>query len=120
MSDQGASIAMATPGSCVFLPSRPIANGRTGWRARCCGRSRQAFALLSSQRSRVSHWLSLASEVEIAETLSQVNVAACRDSCHCNKWQIDDDSLGASAGSTRSKFLSREGPRRHGQDDRTQ
>ncbi len=39
--------------------------------------ARQAFELLSSQRSRVSHWLSLASEVEIAETLNQVNVAAC-------------------------------------------
>jgi predicted DCC family thiol-disulfide oxidoreductase YuxK len=39
--------------------------------------ARQAFELLSSQRPRVSRWLSLASEVEIAETLSQVNVPAC-------------------------------------------
>ena len=39
--------------------------------------ARQAFALLSRQRSRISHWLSLASEVEIAETLSQVNAPAC-------------------------------------------
>jgi predicted DCC family thiol-disulfide oxidoreductase YuxK len=39
--------------------------------------ARQAFALLSKQRSRVSHWLSLASEVEVAETLSRVNIAAC-------------------------------------------
>jgi predicted DCC family thiol-disulfide oxidoreductase YuxK len=39
--------------------------------------ARQAFELLSSQRSRVSHWLSLASEVEIAETLSRVNVTGC-------------------------------------------
>jgi len=39
--------------------------------------ARQAFALLSKQRSRISHWLALASEVEIAETLNQVNVPAC-------------------------------------------
>jgi len=39
--------------------------------------ARQAFALLSKQRSRISRWLSLASEVEIAETLSQVNAPAC-------------------------------------------
>ena len=40
-------------------------------------RWRWAFELLSSQRSRVSHSLSLASDVEVAETLIQVNVAAC-------------------------------------------
>ena len=39
--------------------------------------ARQAFSLLSKERSRVSRWLSLASEVEIAETLSQINVPAC-------------------------------------------
>jgi predicted DCC family thiol-disulfide oxidoreductase YuxK len=39
--------------------------------------ARQAFALLSEQRSRVSRWLSLASEVEIAETLSHVSAPAC-------------------------------------------
>src|SRR5262245_65198399 len=39
--------------------------------------ARQAFALLSRQRSRISRWLSLASEVEIAETLSQVIAPAC-------------------------------------------
>ena len=39
--------------------------------------ARQGFALLSRQRSRVSHWLSLASEVEIAETLSQVSAPVC-------------------------------------------
>ena len=39
--------------------------------------ARQAFALLSKQRSRISRWLSLASEVEIAETLSQVSAPAC-------------------------------------------
>jgi predicted DCC family thiol-disulfide oxidoreductase YuxK len=39
--------------------------------------ARQAFELLSAQRSRVSRWLSLASEVEIAETLSQVNTPVC-------------------------------------------
>lgn len=39
--------------------------------------ARQAFALLSKQRSRISHWLSLASEIEIAETLSQVSVPIC-------------------------------------------
>jgi predicted DCC family thiol-disulfide oxidoreductase YuxK len=39
--------------------------------------ARQAFALLSRERPRISRWLSLASEVEIAETLSQVTVPAC-------------------------------------------
>jgi predicted DCC family thiol-disulfide oxidoreductase YuxK len=39
--------------------------------------ARQGFALLSRQRSRISRWLSLASEVEIAETLSQVIAPAC-------------------------------------------
>jgi predicted DCC family thiol-disulfide oxidoreductase YuxK len=39
--------------------------------------ARQAFALLSKQRSRITRWLSLASEVEIAETLGQINVPAC-------------------------------------------
>jgi hypothetical protein len=39
--------------------------------------ARQAFVLLSKQRSRISHWLALASEVEIAETLNQINVPAC-------------------------------------------
>ena len=39
--------------------------------------ARQAFALLSRERPRISRWLSLASEVEIAETLSQVNAPLC-------------------------------------------
>jgi predicted DCC family thiol-disulfide oxidoreductase YuxK len=39
--------------------------------------ARQAFALLSKHRRRVSHWLQLASEVEIAETLRQVDAPAC-------------------------------------------
>ena len=39
--------------------------------------ARQAFVLLSRERSRISRWLSLASEVEIAETLGQVNAPAC-------------------------------------------
>lgn len=39
--------------------------------------ARQAFALLSKQRSRISRWLSLASEAEIAETLLQVNAPVC-------------------------------------------
>jgi hypothetical protein len=39
--------------------------------------ARQAFALLSKQRSRISRWLALASEVEIAEILSQVNAPIC-------------------------------------------
>jgi predicted DCC family thiol-disulfide oxidoreductase YuxK len=39
--------------------------------------ARQCFALLSRQRSRVSRWLSLASEVEIAEALRQVNAPQC-------------------------------------------
>jgi hypothetical protein len=39
--------------------------------------ARQAFTLLSKERSRVSRWLSLASEVEIAETLGHVSAPAC-------------------------------------------
>jgi predicted DCC family thiol-disulfide oxidoreductase YuxK len=39
--------------------------------------ARQAFSLLSKGRSRISRWLSLASEVEIAETLGQLHVPAC-------------------------------------------
>jgi hypothetical protein len=39
--------------------------------------ARQAFALLSRQRSRISRWLSLASEAEIAQTLSEISVPAC-------------------------------------------
>lgn len=39
--------------------------------------AREAFAILSRERSRISRWLSLASEVEIAETLRQVNAPAC-------------------------------------------
>ena len=39
--------------------------------------ARQAFSLVSKQRSRISRWLSLASEVEIAETLGQINIPAC-------------------------------------------
>ena len=39
--------------------------------------ARQGFALLSGQRSRISRWLSLASEREIAETLRGVGAPAC-------------------------------------------
>jgi predicted DCC family thiol-disulfide oxidoreductase YuxK len=39
--------------------------------------ARQAFSLLSRQRSNISRWLSLASEVEIAQTLGQVIEPAC-------------------------------------------
>jgi predicted DCC family thiol-disulfide oxidoreductase YuxK len=39
--------------------------------------ARQAFALLSRQRGRISRWLQLASEVEIAETLGHVAAPAC-------------------------------------------
>ena len=39
--------------------------------------ARQAFALLSRERPRISRWLSLASEVEIADTLTQVTAPAC-------------------------------------------
>jgi predicted DCC family thiol-disulfide oxidoreductase YuxK len=39
--------------------------------------ARQAFALLSGQRRRISRWLDLASEVEIAETLRHVDAPAC-------------------------------------------
>ena len=39
--------------------------------------ARQAFALISRQRGRISRWLDLASEAEIAETLRHVNAPAC-------------------------------------------
>ena len=39
--------------------------------------ARQAFALLSRQRGRVSRWLKLASEAEIAETLRHVPEPPC-------------------------------------------
>jgi predicted DCC family thiol-disulfide oxidoreductase YuxK len=39
--------------------------------------ARQAFALISRQRGRVSRWLNLASEAEIADTLRQVQEPAC-------------------------------------------
>ncbi len=39
--------------------------------------ARQAFSLLSRQRSKISRWLSLASEVEIAQTLCQVIEPPC-------------------------------------------
>ena len=39
--------------------------------------ARQAFALLSKQRRRISRWLDLASEVEIAETLKHVDAPSC-------------------------------------------
>lgn len=39
--------------------------------------ARQAFALLTKQRGRISHWLSLASELEIAETLRGVHEPMC-------------------------------------------
>jgi predicted DCC family thiol-disulfide oxidoreductase YuxK len=39
--------------------------------------ARQGFVLLSRQRSRISRWLGLASEYEIAETIRQVHVPAC-------------------------------------------
>ncbi|HZW29629.1 MAG TPA: DUF393 domain-containing protein [Isosphaeraceae bacterium] len=42
--------------------------------------ARQAFSLLSKERSRISRWLSLASDVEIAETLGQINLPACTPS----------------------------------------
>lgn len=39
--------------------------------------ARQGFALLSGQRSRITRWLRLASEREIAETLRGVSAPAC-------------------------------------------
>jgi predicted DCC family thiol-disulfide oxidoreductase YuxK len=39
--------------------------------------ARQAFAAVSRQRSRISRWLWLASDVELAQTLSQVIAPAC-------------------------------------------
>jgi predicted DCC family thiol-disulfide oxidoreductase YuxK len=42
--------------------------------------ARQAFSMLSKQRARISRWLSLASDVEIAETLGQIHIPACTPS----------------------------------------
>jgi predicted DCC family thiol-disulfide oxidoreductase YuxK len=39
--------------------------------------ARQGFALLSRQRGRISRWLNLASEIEIAEALRHVDAPAC-------------------------------------------
>jgi predicted DCC family thiol-disulfide oxidoreductase YuxK len=39
--------------------------------------ARQAFYLLSRQRSRISRWLGLASEVEIVETLRRIDAPLC-------------------------------------------
>jgi predicted DCC family thiol-disulfide oxidoreductase YuxK len=39
--------------------------------------AREGFALLSRQRSRISRWLSLASEVEIADALGRVHAPVC-------------------------------------------
>jgi predicted DCC family thiol-disulfide oxidoreductase YuxK len=39
--------------------------------------ARQAFALLSKHRRRISRWMRLASEVEIAETLRRADAPAC-------------------------------------------
>jgi predicted DCC family thiol-disulfide oxidoreductase YuxK len=81
--------------------------------------ARQAFELLSSQRSRVSHWLSLASEVEIAETLSQVNVAACAIPAITTKGRSVTTASGP-APIQPAVNSCREGPGTNGQGDRTQ
>jgi predicted DCC family thiol-disulfide oxidoreductase YuxK len=39
--------------------------------------AREAFALVSKQRSRISGWLNLASEAEIAETLQRIHEPPC-------------------------------------------
>ncbi len=39
--------------------------------------ARQGFALLSKQRGRISRWLGLASEAEVAEALARVVAPAC-------------------------------------------
>jgi predicted DCC family thiol-disulfide oxidoreductase YuxK len=39
--------------------------------------ARQAFALVSKRRARISRWLDLASEAEIADTLRRVNEPPC-------------------------------------------
>jgi predicted DCC family thiol-disulfide oxidoreductase YuxK len=39
--------------------------------------ARQAFAMLSKQRGRISHWLGLASEHEIVEALERIAEPAC-------------------------------------------
>jgi predicted DCC family thiol-disulfide oxidoreductase YuxK len=47
-----------------------------------CPLARQAFALLSRERSRITRWLGLASEAEIAETFRNVNAPACPRPCY--------------------------------------
>jgi hypothetical protein len=59
--------------------------------------ARQAFVLLSKQRARISRWLSLASEVEIAETLSQVSAPACSPQPPPNPAKPASSSSGSAA-----------------------
>jgi hypothetical protein len=60
--------------------------------------ARHAFALLSRQRARISRWLSLASELEIAETLSQVNAPACAPASRCVAAQERPTTVAPSSG----------------------
>jgi predicted DCC family thiol-disulfide oxidoreductase YuxK len=50
--------------------------------------ARQAFALLSKHRRRISRWMRLASEVEIAETLRQVDAPACALAGRTEPWTV--------------------------------
>jgi predicted DCC family thiol-disulfide oxidoreductase YuxK len=50
--------------------------------------ARQAFALLSKHRRRISRWMRLASEVEIAETLRQVDAPACALAGRLEPWTL--------------------------------
>ncbi len=54
--------------------------------------AREGFMLLSRQRSRISRWLGLASEYEIAETIRQVNVPACAPAESSSRSRTAQDS----------------------------
>jgi hypothetical protein len=63
--------------------------------------ARHAFALLSKQRSRISRWLSLASELEIAQTLTLVSVPSCApQSLQATNSEVPDPKEGAPLGKT--------------------
>ena len=75
VSDQGAVYRDDSAWIMRLFTLEAYRTGPTGWHIRSCDRSlREAFALLSKERSRVLAWLSLASEVEIAETLGHVRM----------------------------------------------
>src|SRR5262249_26293478 len=57
--------------------------------------ARQAFALLTKQRGRISRWLKLASEAEIAETLRSINEPVCNIEPPAKRWTSTNGVLHA-------------------------